>query len=117
MNDQLKKTYEKIEKTYASATDSSTNPNSSTKSERQRNHRKSGYNIAKTSKLQGVKEDLSTSKGENEKQELFDLIESNLLVQAIDFPTCSKIILVAALYKNCHVHTEKFEAVEKIYNS
>ena len=55
----------KGEKTYASAKASNRNPNGSSTSERRKYHRKSDYNIAKSVRLQGVKEDLSKSKGEN----------------------------------------------------
>ena len=55
----------KGEKTYASAKSSNRNPNSSSTSEQQKYYRKFDYNIAKSLRLQGVKEDLSKSKGEN----------------------------------------------------
>ena len=63
--------------------------------------------------LMEIKTLVGTNIGE---QEVLDLIESNLLRQAIEFPTCSKKILEVALCKICHIHAEKFEVVEKIYN-
>ena len=58
----------------------------------------------------------SLNSTENEEQEVLDLMECNFLMQAIDFPTCSKNMPFVALCKNYCVYAEKVDAVEKIYN-
>ena len=50
---------------------------------------------------------------DNQEQKKKDLIETNLLMQATDFPTCLKNILDVAPYKMCHIHAEKLRMLRK----